>query len=367
MTSRVLVTIAWFAMFTLFGGVAFAQKSGASVVILKFDRFNVPDDIMATFDKELSRAVEENDETYVKPGGELTIQDLALTAGCESPTVDCLSGLRDLVDADQIIFGSVQRSDDVFLFTIRNFDFGEGDFIREVNDQTVKGTNDEVREAIPAIVENFIFGPVGKLEVTLSGVKSAELFINGEKMGVAPTTLENLPLGEHVVMVRSDDGKEESQTVILRHNAMETLSFDLDSASPVSDSGERMSPAIGWAVVGVGLAAIGFGVYETLEVGRVDDDFDALCAREGNVCEGSNAALKDAATAAEADDLKSQGSTAKTLQLVGFSVGGAAALVGGYLLYKAYSGADEEAAASNMRFGVSPTADGAAASFQANF
>jgi hypothetical protein len=161
MSSRVLVSAVWFVLLTLVSGMAFGQKNGASVVILKFERFNVPDDVMSTFYKELNRVVDENDDMDVKRGGEITVQDLALTAGCDAPTVDCLSGLRDIVDADQIIFGSVQRSDDVFLFTIRNFDFGEGNFVRDVADQTIQGTNDEIKAAIPAIVENFLYGAVG--------------------------------------------------------------------------------------------------------------------------------------------------------------------------------------------------------------
>jgi hypothetical protein len=366
MSSRVLVSAVWFVLLTLVSGMAFGQKNGASVVILKFERFNVPDDVMSTFYKELNRVVDENDDMDVKRGGEITVQDLALTAGCDAPTVDCLSGLRDIVDADQIIFGSVQRSDDVFLFTIRNFDFGEGNFVRDVADQTIQGTNDEIKAAIPAIVENFLYGAVGTLEVSLKGSKSAEIFLNGEKMGFAPTTLENLPLGEHVVMVRADDGTEKSQTVILRHNASETVDFVFAGATPdVVSTSSGVSPVLGWAVVGVGVAAIGFGVYETLEVGRVDDDFAALCARPGNTCEGANAALSSPADAAEADDLQAQGSSAKTLQLVGYSVGGAAVLVGGFLLYKAYSGGEE--AESELGFGFAPTPDGVAASLNGTF
>lgn len=368
MTSRVFASTLWFVMLTLFCSTAFAQKDGASVVVLKFDRFNVPDDVMKTFYDYLNQAVDEHEETHVIPGGAITVQDLVLTAGCDSPTVDCLAGLRDVVDADQIIFGSVQRSDDVYLFTIRNFDFGEGTFVREVTDQTVQGTNDEVKQAIPAIVENFLYGAVGRLTISLTGAKSAEVFINGEKMGLAPTALENLPLGEHVVMLRAEDGTEKSKTVILRHNAAEAVEFSFGAATtepePVASSG-GMSPVLGWAVVGVGLAATGFGVYQTLEVGRIDDDFDALCARPGNVCEGANAALRSPEDAAEADSLQADGSSAKTMQLVGFSVGGAALLTGGYLLYKAYSG-DEEATA-NIEFDIAPTLDGAAAMVRGSF
>ncbi len=367
MSSRVLVSAVWFLLITLVSGMAFGQKNGASVVILKFERFNVPDDVMTTFYKELNRVVDENDDMDVKPGGEITVQDLALTAGCDAPTVDCLSGLRDIVDADQIIFGSVQRSDDVFLFTIRNFDFGEGIFVRDVADQTIQGTNDEIKAAIPAIVENFVYGAVGSLQVSLNGSKSAEIFLNGEKMGFAPTTIENLPLGEHVVMVRAEDGTEKSQTVILRHNESENVefSFALANTDTVAES-SGVSPVIGWVVVGVGVAAIGLGVYETLEVGRVDDEFADLCARPGNNCEGANAALGSPADAAIADDLQAQGSSAKTLQLVGFSVGGAAALVGGFLLYKAYSGGGEEAD-TELGFGFTPSPDGVAASLNGTF
>lgn len=363
--------VAVFLSSLCFVSSAFAQDD-ASVVVLRFERFNVNDDAMKAFYSALESTINEHPDLQVKEGGEVTIQDLILTAGCEEPNPECLSGLRDIIDADQIVFGSVQQSDDVYLITIKNFDFAEGRFVREAVDQTVEGSLEEVERALPAIVENFLYGPVGSIEVLVDGAQSPEVLFNGEKMGLAPTTLENLPLGEHVVTLRTDDGEEQTETVVLRHNEPETLQFTFESGltdtDPVASSDGAPSAVPGWIVVGVGVAAVGFGIFETLQVASVDDDFDALCAEEGNVCNGSNAALGSPEAAARATQLEDDGSTAKTLQLVGFSVGGAALIVGSYLLYRSYSyeGAEVDTDAGlgfndlDVRFG--PTRDGAAAS-----
>jgi len=248
--------------------------------------------------------------------------------------------------------------------------------VREVVDQTVEGNLEEVTAAMPAIVENFLYGPVGSIEILVEGAESPEVLFNGEKVGLAPTTLDNLPLGEHVVTLRTDDGEEESETVVLRHNEPETLQFTFESGlveeEPVVAS-EGPSVVPGWIAVGVGVAAVGFGIFQTLQVSSIDSDFEALCAQPGNVCEGANAALGSPEAAARAKELEDDGSTAKTLQLVGFSVGGAAILVGSYLLYRAYSheGAevdtDSELGLRDLDIRVGPTQGGAAASFGFDF
>lgn len=324
-----------------------------SVVVLKFEEFNVDQSISAAFYSGLVAGIEEHPDMKVSSSGELTLQDLMLVMGCESPNVECLSGLSAMVPGNQMVFGQVQQSDDVVLFTIRQFDFAEQRFVREVSEMSVKGTAGKIIDAVPAVIENFLYGPVGVLEVAVEG-GSPELFLNGDKVGRAPTILENLPLGEHVVMVRDSSGVEKSETVILRRGETGVVSFNLGGvADPGSVSGAP-SAVPGWILVGVGVAGVGFGVFQTLEVGRIDDDFAALCAEPGNVCEGSDASLSGPEAASRARTLADDGGTAKTLQLVGFSVGGAALAVGGYLLYRSYSYSGEE----TVSFQISPSKDG---------
>lgn len=377
MRSRILSIIAGLLITVALLPHAFAQSGDdVGVTVLKFERFDVPDDVMETFYSELRRGIDGHPELAALERAEVTIQDLSLTAGCDEPDEACLTSLRDILDADQIVFGSVQQSENVYLFTIRNFDFAEERFVREVTEQTVEGDFSTLQRAIPAIVENFLYGEVGTLEVAVEGAQDAEIFVNGQKVGLAPTVLNNLPLGEHVVMVRTADGEEQSESVILRYDAPRVVSFQFQADSVIDDpvvaddAGPSTVP--GWITVGVGVAGIGFGIFQTLAVSSIDDDFDALCAAEGNVCEGSSAALGSPQAAAEARSLEDDGSTAKTLQLVGFSVGGAAILVGSYLLYRAYSYEEPEPKYGtldwrNLELEFGPTRDGAAASLGVKF
>ncbi len=352
-----------------------ANAQDSEVVILKFETFESDAGVVEDFYSTLESGIDDHPDLKVKKGGELTIQDLILTAGCDAPTAKCLGGLKEVVGADQLVFGSIQQSDDVFLFTIRNFDFAEGAFVREVTDQTVQGDLSEVKRALPAIVDNFLYGPVGTLEISVVGAKEAEILFNGEKMGFAPTTLENLPLGEHAVTLRTDDGEEKTETIVLRHNEPGSLEFTF--GEPVEEipevaTDDAPSTLPGWILVGVGVVGVGVGVVGLIQESGVNSDFDALCSKPGNVCDGSNASLSSPADAAEAQDLTDQGSSAQTLQLIGFSVGGAAIVAGAILLVRAYSYEAPPAEGTadkspSFQFSVAPQKGGAVAGMNFTF
>lgn len=354
------VTLALTFVILSLSGVSYAQK--ASVVILKFDQFNVDPTVASAFDSSLQKGISEHSEMEVKTSGELTVQDLVLAAGCDAPSVECLGGLGGMVGSDQLIFGAVQQSDDVVMFSIRQFDFAEQRFIRDVSEATVRGTPGQIIDALPAVVDNFLYGPIGRVEI-LVGQGTPELFLNGDKVGRAPTVLENLPLGEHVIMVRNADGSEESKTVILRRGATQEVEFAMSENTQPETVSSGPSSIPGWILVGVGAAGLGFGIFQTLEVGRIDDEFAALCSEPGNTCEGPEASLGGPEAASRARSLTDDGGTAKTMQLIGFSVGGAALAVGGYLLFRAYTHSEEE----SLSFHVSPTKGGVSAGMGLSF
>ncbi len=368
----------------LFASPAAAQD-GASVVIMKFDIFDVSDATTKEFYTALDSAINAAPDMYVKTSGEVSMKDLLLTVGCEAPSEDCLSGLRDFVDADRIVFGSVQQSEDVTLFTVRMFDFAESRFVRETVDQTVQGSEEDVKAAMPAVVEAFVYGDTGVLTVNVAGADNAEIFFDGEKVGVAPMTLENLPLGEHAITVKTREGDEQSETVLLRNGAAETVEFTFGEGMAGGgggggggESAGGPSTIPGWIAIGVGVAGAGLGIYGLMQESAVQSDLDARCADGnsfGNVCSGSNASLGSSSEAAEIQALIDDGGTAKTLQLAGFSVAAVGLAVGGFLLYTAYSSDSAEAdtgeaaandnstspAVSNVTFGVAPTPDGISA------
>jgi hypothetical protein len=364
-----------------------AAQEGASVVIMKFELLDVPGATTEAFEKTLTDGINAAPDMYVKTGGELNMNDLLLAVGCEEPNAECLGGLADFVEGDRIVFGTIQQSEDVTLFTVRMFDFAESRFIRETVDQTVQGDEAAVKAAIPAIVEGFVYGDTGVLTVNVAGADNAEIFFDGEKVGVAPMTLENLPLGEHAVAVKTRDGEEKTEKILLRNGQTETLDFSFGEGMADSGGGESSGGAStlpGWVAVGVGVLGAGLGVYGLLQESSVQSDLDAKCAAGnsgGNVCSGDSAALGSGAEAAEIQGLIDDGGTARTLQLAGFSVAAVGLAVGGFLLYTAYSSepvetnTDAEGSASNddgpvvtdITFGIAPTPDGVSAGLGFSF
>lgn len=360
---------------------AFAQDS-ASVVILKLERFDASDDLVDAVQRALERGIEAHGEMTVKDGGEMSIKEFALTAGCEEVNDECMKTLRDFVDADRVVFGSVQQSDDVSLFTLKMYDFAESRFVSEVTDQTVQGDISQIREVLPAVVENFLYGDVGILTVNVVGADGPELFFDGEKVGLAPTTLENLPLGEHVVSLKTADGEEQTEKVVLRAESPTTLEFQFGDAvtdpggggseEPVASSGGG-SKVPGIVAIGVGVVGIGVGAFGAAQVSRANADYDALIANEAFVDPDSNLFVdgqQDAARDAglHPEDIDRRGKTFQTIEFIGFGVGAAGVITGVILLATSGGGeSDTGSAKLPVDIQVAPTRGGIAASLGFRF
>lgn len=342
---------------------AYAQQS-KRVTILKFETFDVDTEVMDLFYKTLNESIAEHPDKEIASGGEVTINEMIVTVGCEGPTPECLIQLKDFVDADQLLFGSVQRSENIHLFTLRLFDFETGQFAAEVEDQTVEGDRSKLEVAIPALVDSVFYGEVGQLEVSLEGAPEAEVLFDGEPRGRAPARLEGLPLGEHVVTVKSPDGEEQSKTVILRRGEPARLMFNLGGASePESPRGPLVKRPLvipGWALAGAGLVGIGLGVQQRMELKQLDDA--AAAVYSGRPCE---CAQED-----EISDIKARQEDmdrALTRSNIAFTAGAVGLVAGGAILALAYSsepkGAPAEAsrqADRKLRLGLAPARRGGA-------
>jgi hypothetical protein len=353
-------------------GKADGDNAGASVVILKFETFNAEQAVMDEFYRSLHESVEAHPEMHVKPGGDVSINDLILTLGCESASAECLAGLSDFVEGDRVVFGSVQHSEEVYLFSLNMFDFASGEFIREVSDETIEGDVDAVTRGINAVIEGFLYGDVGTLDVALNGATDAEVLFDGEKVGRAPMTLKDLPLGEHAVTLRTSDGQKQSKKVMLHRGKVSKVLFnfeaieDLDSSSPVA-SKSYLIP--GWAATGIGAVGLVAGVVGTMQVNSFDTEAESM------VCGSS---LCSSASPARANKLQDDMDSAYTMSVVGYSVAAVGLSVGGYLLYEAYSGsgaerapgADDAASVDSgpqVNFGIAPNRGGASLGVNVGF
>jgi len=330
---------------------ATAQDSGAGdsggvgTVILNFEKRKVSGDVMETFYESLESTVDASDEMKTVPGGEVTIQEMIVTAGCQEPNAECLSGLGDYVEGQRMIFGSIKRSGEAYLFTFRMFDFAEKKFVRRATEQTVEGDPATVKEAIPGVVEGFIHGDVGTVRVSARGVDGeAKVYFDGERVGTAPTRLEDMPLGQHAITVETASGAEKTKLVILRKDGEASVAFDFVEGVPVgargTDTGSGSSPVLGYTAAGVGIAGLVVGIVGQIENADAVDESEALRCNGGDtICNPPGAQQRTAGElAALAEDRDSRVTNTAVISTVGYSVGLIGLGTGGYLLYRHFSG-----------------------------
>ncbi|MEM1348621.1 MAG: hypothetical protein AAGI01_08710, partial [Myxococcota bacterium] len=165
---------------------ALAQDDIAKVAIVKFEAFNTEPAVVELFQRELQAGIESDESMTVSSGGAISLNDLFLTIGCDDIPTVCLPEVKDFVEGDRIVFGSIQRSEDTHLFTIRVYDFEAADFLFELRDETVQGDLDQLAIAVPALIESLLYGDVGVLRVSTQHNASAEVSLNGELLGQAP-------------------------------------------------------------------------------------------------------------------------------------------------------------------------------------
>ena len=372
-----VATVVW-AVASIAAGPAFAQGAGpggsgdaegTSTVILQFDTTNVSQDILDTFYMSLNKMINGHPEMHVVSGGEVTLQELSVTVGCDELDPACLTSLQEYVSAERMVFGTIQRSGDVHLFTLKLFDFSEETFVRTVDERTIEGDTSVLERAIPAVVENFLYGDVGRLKVDAGNAERPTVYFDGEKMGPAPVQLNKLPLGQHAVRIETADGREKTEFVMLRKGSTRRLEFEFEEAVEEPGDGEG-SPALGLSVAGVGVAGLAVGIIGSAQNAKFRNQADQLrCPGGGRACSpsGQNLTTEEVALKAEQTDIKVR-STAM-LSTVGYSVGAAGLGVGGYLLYRHFTGRrgveKEPTAADTVR--VTPRKDGVSVGLSVDF
>jgi hypothetical protein len=352
-----------------------AAAGEQSVVILKFDAPDVDPKVVELLDTELRTAVEGAPSLTLQKGGKVTLNDLLLTAGCAEQTPECLGNLKAVLDADRMIFGSIQRSEDVHLFTLKMFDLNEQVFVREVEDQTLKGEIERLREGVPALVESLLYGDVGTLTVEAVNADRPKVFFDSEPMGRAPLDLEGLPLGEHVVTMRTLSGDEKMRRIVLRKGKTASVVFEFEGGSveiPKTDAGATAGYRLpGWVGLGVGLAGATVGIIGAARLGGLNSEAESIRQGEGVICDGGVCSFRDEETRERAEEIEEANDGAYTMSVVGFSVGAVGLIAGGVLLYMGYTGSGAESAAGaeaersedrggirDVRVGAAPTRDG---------
>lgn len=347
---------------------AFAQEAlDGEVVILQFDTLNVDESVMDGFYSELHGRIREMPDLNVGSGGDVAIGDFLLVAGCATPDEACLAMVGDFVDGEMLLFGSVQASDDVHMFSLQLFDFRTGQFVRQLEDQTLRGDQAWLSEGIPAVLDHFFFGPTATVRVEIRGSENAEIRINGQPAGSGSTTVENLPPGEMVVVVRTAEGEEAIERKIVGHNQTGEIVFEF--GDPQRDIGvappqpQRDSPSLvpGALVAGIGVAGLVVGVMGNSQLAAAESEANSLVAGRGAL---------DRDQLGYARELEDRMNSAHTLRVVGLSVGALGLAAGSAMIIRALSSESSDqrqASARKIDWSIAPTTEGVQAGFRFQF
>lgn len=332
------------------------------VVLLKLMSVDAAEPIVEYLSQTIEQAIDAHPKLKVGAQVDTSINEMVLVLGCEASSAQCLSGLSDFVEGDQIVFGSIRQADGVYLISLKQFDFASGTFLSEVIDETVEGDPDTIKAEMGRIVDSLIYQNSGVLEIAANGASSAQAYFNDQKVGSVPTKLEGLPLGEHTVTVETADGRRESRQVTLNRGkvAKVVINFEDPGALAVDDSAGDSSAYLvpGWASVGIGTVGLVAGIIATVQLSSYSSEADSM------IC---GSALCPNSSASQANRLQSNMDTAYTMSIVGYSVAALGLAVGGYFLYNGYADTPEQgrpmagdhADDSQVRFNFSPHADGA--------
>ena len=331
------------------------------VVLVDLETTDVDEELVEYFTEQIREIIAAEPNIELDTAGGVSMGDLQLMAGCSDTSPDCLMMLADFVDGNQLLHGSIERSDDIYMFSLELFDFESAEVIQSVSEQTLRGDEEWIRRGMPAVAEHFFYGPTATVSVVVEGAPDAEIRINGESVGEGEATLEGVAPGEVVVVIRGDEIGEDMQRLIVRHNEHGEVHFDFAPAVAEPerpDSLDRPSMVPGFAALGVGVAGLTLGAVGQMQLSSARDDANAMV---------SNGALTQGSSPARAQELQSDMDRANTMRMVGITTGAVGVAAGGVLLFRALSADDAAAGDSSLSsLEVAPTRDGfrAGMSFQ---
>lgn len=354
------------ALFVWTGAVgSVAAQEDATVEVVDFETADVDEEVTDAFYGHLQEVFAGRDGVTVGDVANVSMDELLLMAGCNAPDTECLTTIGDLVEADRLVFGSIERSDDVLMFSLNFFDFEAGEMIREVSEQTLRGDRDWLADGMPAVAEHLVYGPTATVHIEAPGAPEAQLRVNGETVGTGSATVDDVSPGEVVVLARAGDDEEQKERFILRHDEERDVQLDFaDEVDDIDDPGvASRSLTPGLALTGAGVAGTVLGMVGQIRLSSANADADNLIGDRGAV---------DPDERDQLDDLDSRMTTGNTMRWLGFGTGIAGLAGGGFLLYRAITddrgtGGDDLAGQTDVSLDVGASDEGVNAGFRMRF
>lgn len=286
-----------------FGGrLAYAQgKGGAPIQVLTIDSDDAEDQADALSIALRSRARTQAGWTVSDATPSLAL--LTAANKCPArPDAACAQKIADTLKTDRFIWGVASKpSKGQVNVEVHLYVRGKPETVaKETFSDALKDPSDEGMKRVANRIVDRLAGTTPTTGTVL--VQSSESEGNVLVDGVEKSRIEDgratieLPAGKHTVEVRAPGYRPSRQEIDVVAGAEATIGVTLspeprvapppaadadEGAQASSGSGRRI---VGWALIGLGVAAAGFGVYETAEFVSLkskNDDFRAMHQVDG--------------------------------------------------------------------------------------
>jgi hypothetical protein len=375
----------------LLSGASWAAAAPASaqstVIVLGIRSFEGDDEFARNLTGALRHAASQVQEWTVSDR-EVTLAQMALAHGCEEPDPTCLRQMAGSLSTQRIVYGDVRRTSasGTYDWSVNLHVFNaETDRIEHSVAEIIPGGRsdiDDLREPVRRFMARLSGAPqVGTLRVSVN-VPGAEVFIDGESVGVADASGElrvpDVRSGSRNIRVAAPGHQGFRSTVSVEPYGEASFEAELQASASSGGGGDgiraEVVAGIGLLGTAVGLAAAWIGSWAHVQFGLQNDpgyaqfrrdaaeflratqgaevdlgqvDVCALQAENGSLFQDPTPAFpmgrQFASTGDRAAQVCSEASTFEALQFV-FGIGAAAAAGAGlYFLIAGLSGGDASA------------------------
>jgi hypothetical protein len=353
------------------GGSRVAQAGDQTISVLGLEpAAGAPESVATAVTEALRQRVTSTGGYRLVQGRDLV--EVKLVFSCPDEAPPCMTQAAQSIGATKLVFGNVQPVGmDAFLVTLKLLDGERGVVETWISEQVTKAQTTPV--ALRAPVQKWFATLTGQavpgsVKVT-GGVVGAGVWIDGVQAGLLGAdglVINGVAAGPHQVAVSKTGYEKFERTVNVASGAAERLAVQLKSiqgaepvetvrpeasalttvpTEPEASTGTNAAAVAGFALLGVGIVAVGGGVYSSWRVGDINSKLDPLrrypCASGGaptcsaNGKEDKGPLIPDQVK--YVNDQKDLGDTYALWQWVGYGVGAAAFVGGAVCLYYGYA------------------------------
>lgn len=197
---------------------AHAQDSGEAinVAVLNLEGNDVDGELLETLTSVLRNEAQQYTSYDIVNQSPINLSEIVVVLGCNTNNPRCLKQAADQLDARVLIYGNVEKLDEVHKVTIEVFDASSGEIEQRLV-RTLPDGEDPVVEFRRQLESLFTGEPVdGDTRLRIgSSVEGAKIKINDTMIGTAPIERKGLPVGSYDVRVYADGYESWTATVEL--------------------------------------------------------------------------------------------------------------------------------------------------------